>query len=150
LRPGDLLLTEALTYPGIRSAAELYRLRLKGVAMDADGLKPEALEAICREEQPAALYCMPNLQNPTGAVMPLERRQAVAAIARKYQLAVLEDDIHGFLTATQPPLTVLVPELGHYLVGTSKSLAPGLRVAFLAVPPARMAPFIATLRATNW
>src|SRR5262249_47448509 len=40
LRPGDLLLTEALTYPGIRSAAELYRLRLKGVAMDADGLKP--------------------------------------------------------------------------------------------------------------
>jgi DNA-binding transcriptional MocR family regulator len=150
LRPGDLLLTEALTYPGIRAVAELYRLRLKGVAMDEEGLRPDHLEAICREEQPSALYCMPSLQNPTGAVMSPERRHAIAGIARRYQLALLEDDIHGFLAAAQPPLSALVPELGHYLLGTSKSLAPGLRVGFLAVPPGRTAPFIATVRATNW
>ncbi|MEA2778923.1 MAG: hypothetical protein QOK29_467 [Rhodospirillaceae bacterium] len=150
LQPGDLLLCENLTYPGIRAAAELYKLRLKGVAMDEHGLKPEELETICRDEAPRALYCMPTLQNPTGIVMPPERRGAIAEILRKYQLPLIEDDTHCFLASEGPPLSARVPELAHYLLSTSKSIAPGLRVGFVAVPVGQTAPFIAALRASCW
>jgi DNA-binding transcriptional MocR family regulator len=150
LRPGDVLLTEPLTYPGIRAVAELFKLRIRSVAQDDEGILPEALESACREDSPRALYCMPTLQNPTGAIMSAERRRAIAAVLRKYRLPVIEDDIYRFLTDAPPPLSGLVPELGHYLLATSKCIAPGLRVGFLAVPDGQSAPFIAALRGTTW
>ena len=150
LKPGDLLLSESLTYPGLRSVGELFKLRLKGVAMDESGLLPEPLEEICRAEAPRAIYCMPGLQNPTGAAMPPERRQAIAAILRRYRVALIEDDIYGFLVGELPPLSATLPELGHYLVGTSKSLGPGLRIGFLVVPPGPSTDYIGVLRATTW
>ncbi len=150
LKPGDLLLSEALTYAGLRSVGELFKLRVKGVAMDEDGLIPEALEEVCRTGEPRALYCMPGLQNPTGTVMPAERRQAIAGILQRYKLALIEDDIYGFLSRDIPPLSTLVPELGHYIVGTSKSMGPGLRVGFLVVPAGPSTEYIAAMRATTW
>jgi DNA-binding transcriptional MocR family regulator len=150
LNPGDLLLSECLTYPGLRAVGELFKLRLKGVPLDDGGIVPEALEAICRAEAPRALYCMPGLQNPTGAVMPVERRRAIAEILRRYGVALIEDDIYGFLGANLPPLAALVPELGHYLVGTSKSMGPGLRIGFLVTPPGPNTAYIGVLRATTW
>ena len=150
LAPGDLLLSECLTYPGLRAVGELFKLRLKGVPLDESGIVPEALEAICRTEAPRAIYCMPGLQNPTGAVMPAERRQAIAAILRRYRVALIEDDIYGFLGAELPPLSAMMPELGHYLVGTSKSLGPGLRIGFLVTPPGPNTSYVAALRATTW
>ena len=150
LRPGDVLLTEPLTYPGIRAVAELFKLRIRSVAQDDEGILPDALDLACREDSARALYCMPTLQNPTGAVMSAERRQAIATVLRKYRLPVIEDDIYRFLTDAPPPLSAFVPELGHYLLGCSKSIAPGLRVGFLAVPEDQSAPFIAALRGTTW
>jgi DNA-binding transcriptional MocR family regulator len=150
LRPGDVLLTEPLTYPGIRAVAELFKLRIQSVAMDDDGILPEALEAACRDGAPRALYCIPTLQNPSGSIMSHERRAAIAAILRKYRLPIIEDDIYRFLVDAPPPLSAYVPELGHYLLGSSKGIAPGLRVGFLAVPQGQSAPFIAALRGTTW
>jgi DNA-binding transcriptional MocR family regulator len=150
LSPGDLLLSECLTYPGLRAVGELFKLRLKGVPLDDAGIVPEALEAICRAEAPRALYCMPGLQNPTGAVMPVERRQAIAEILRRYGVALIEDDIYGFLGSNLPPLAAAVPELGHYLVGTSKSMGPGLRIGFLVTPPGPNTAYVGVLRATTW
>jgi DNA-binding transcriptional MocR family regulator len=151
LRPGDVLLSEPLTYPGIRAAAELFKIRLRSVAQDDEGILPEALEAACRDASPRALYCMPTMQNPTGAIMSRDRREAIASVLRKYRLPVIEDDIYGFLAeGPPPPLSAFVPELGHYLLGSSKSMAPGLRVGFLAVPEGQSAPFIAALRGTTW
>jgi DNA-binding transcriptional MocR family regulator len=150
LRPGDVLLTEPLTYPGIRAAAELFKLSIRGLAQDDEGILPDALESACREDSPRALCCMPTLQNPTSAIMSQERREAIAAILRRHRLPLIEDDIYRFLTDAPPPVSALVPELGHYLLSSSKSIAPGLRVGFLAVPEGQSAPFIAALRATTW
>ena len=150
LAPGDLLLSESLTYPGLRAVGELFKLRLKGVPLDESGIVPEALEAICRSEAPRAIYCMPGLQNPTGSVMPEERRHAIAAILRRHGVALIEDDIYGFLDGGLPPLAAMMPELGHYLVGTSKSLGPGLRIGFLVTPPGPNTAYVAALRATTW
>jgi DNA-binding transcriptional MocR family regulator len=149
-KPGDLLLTESLTYSGIKATAAALNLRLRGLPMDDEGLLPDGLEAACSTERAGALFCMPNLQNPTGAIMSPARREAIAAIALKHRLPVIEDDVYGFLAGERPTLTELLPDLGHYVVGTSKSMAPGLRVGFLALPKGRDAAFLAAFRATIW
>ncbi|MGH7580014.1 MAG: PLP-dependent aminotransferase family protein, partial [Gemmatimonadales bacterium] len=128
-RPGDLVLTEQVTYTGMKAIASLLHLQLRGLPLDGDGLIPEAFEAACRECAPRALYCMPTLQNPTGRTMPLARRQTLADIAARYDVALVEDDVYGFLPQHPlPPLTALAPEHAYYVTGTSKSMAPGLRV----------------------
>ncbi|MBZ4401402.1 PLP-dependent aminotransferase family protein [Myxococcus sp. AS-1-15] len=133
-RPGDTVLCEALTYPGLKVLASRLHLRLQGVAMDAQGLVPEALEAACRGGA-KVLFCLPNLQNPTGAVMSEERRRRIAAVARKHGLSVVEDDAYGLLLDKRPPpLCALLPESGWFIAGVSKLLAPGLRIGYLAAP----------------
>jgi DNA-binding transcriptional MocR family regulator len=151
LRPGDLLLTESLTYAGVKSVAGLLHLRLAGLAVDRDGLQPEALEAACRGGRAKAVYLIPTLHNPTTAVMPLERRRQIVAIAARHGLPIIEDDVHGLLPEKRPePLAALAPDETYYLTSTSKTLAPGLRVAYV-LAPARMVPRLTdSLRATTW
>ncbi len=133
-RPGDTVLAESLTYPGLKVLANRLHLRLHGVAMDEQGLQPDALEAACRGGA-KVLFCLPNLQNPTGAVMPEERRRRIATVVRKHALTVVEDDAYGLLLDRRPPpLCTLVPEPGWFIGGVSKLLAPGLRIGYLAAP----------------
>src|SRR6266704_690025 len=95
MRAGDTLATECLTYPGMRALANLLDLRLVGLAMDADGLLPDAFESASRGGAIKAVYTMPTLHNPTTAIMPEERRRAIAQIARQYGVAIVEDDVYG-------------------------------------------------------
>jgi len=133
--PGDTVLTEELTYPGMKSLASLLHLRTLPVAMDDGGIVPAALETACRKSNPKALYCMPTLQNPTGIVWSEERRHDVLEVARRYSLTVIEDDTTGFLLEKRPPpLAALAPEDVIFLTSTSKSLGAGLRVGFLHLP----------------
>jgi DNA-binding transcriptional MocR family regulator len=151
LEPGDVLLTEALTYAGLQPVAGLLRLRLRGLAIDAFGLRPDALEEACREGGMKAVYLIPTLHNPTTAVMPEARRREIAAIARAHGLRIIEDDVHGLLATERPaPLATLAPERTYYLTSTSKTLAPGLRIAYVAAPPVDVPRLTASLRATTW
>jgi len=133
-RPGDTVLCEALTYPGLKVLAHRLHVRLHGVAMDEHGLVPDALDAACRTGA-KVLFVLPNLQNPTGCVMPEERRRRIAAVARAHGLTVIEDDAYGLLLdARPPPLRALLPESCWFIAGVSKLLAPGLRLGYLATP----------------
>jgi DNA-binding transcriptional MocR family regulator len=119
--------------------------------MDAHGLRPEALEDACREGGAKAVYLIPTVHNPTTAVMPEERRREIARIARAHGLAIVEDDVHGLLPRERPrPIAALAPERSYYLTSTSKTLAPGLRIAYVLSPPDRVARLTASLRATTW
>ncbi len=132
---GDLVLTEDLTYPGIKALAGVLGLRLQGVAMDADGLLPDAFETACRRGNPKALYCMPTIQNPTGVVMGQARRQEIAEIARLHGVAIVEDDTYAYLSEdAPPPISSLAPEISYFLTGTSKNLTAGLRIGYLLAP----------------
>ncbi len=149
--PGDTVLAEALTYAGLKQMAKMLRLRLVGVAMDENGVLPEALDRACATHAPKAFFCVPNLQNPTGGVMPDSRRHEIVDVLRRHALPVIEDDVYGFLLETPPTtLTALAPELGHYIASTSKSMVPGLRIGYLAVPPNAVARFSAPVRASMW
>ena len=151
LDPGDVLLAESLTYAGVKAAAGLLHLRLHGLAVDADGLRPDAFEEACGAGGAKALYLIPTLHNPTTAVMPEARRLEIAEIARRHGVVLIEDDVHGLLPEERPlPLAVHVPELTCYLTSTSKTLAPGLRIAYLLAPAALVPRLTASLRATTW
>lgn len=150
-KAGDTVLVEELTYAGVKSLAALFRLRLHPVAVDEQGLVPESLEDACRRGNPKLLYCMPNLHNPTGVVLPRERREQVAHLAERYDLLVLEDDASGFLLeAPPPPIAALAPERGIFVTSLSKSLAPGLRVGYLAAPAKELEKLHQTQAALTW
>jgi DNA-binding transcriptional MocR family regulator len=149
--PGDVVATESLTYTGMKTLAGLLSLRLHGVAMDEHGLRPDAFAAACRARRPKALYCVPTLQNPTTALMPVERRQEIAQVAREHGVLIVEDDVHGRLLARPVrPLSSFAPDISVYVTGTAKVLAPGLRVGFIVAPPALGPRIAAGIRGTTW
>ncbi len=149
LEPGDVLLVEELTYPGLKATANLLRLELRPVALDGDGLRPDALDDACRDGRAKALYCVPTIQNPTASVMPPDRRRAVADLVRERRLMLVEDDVHAPL-AEAPPIASLIPDRTIYLTSTSKTLAPGLRIGFVAAPAALVGRLSSAIRATVW
>ncbi|MBE0532062.1 MAG: PLP-dependent aminotransferase family protein [Rhodospirillales bacterium] len=150
-RPGDVVLAEELTYPGIIAVARLLNLRLRGVAIDGEGLRPDAFEAACRKGDAKALYCVPTYQNPTSAVMSESRRAEIANIARKYSVVVVEDDVYGFLHDNHPkPLSAFLPESAFFVSSASKSMMPALRIGFVMTPPSMTETIAETVRTTSW
>jgi len=149
VQPGDVVATEALTYPGFRALAAHLGVRLVGVAIDRDGLEPEAFEAVCRGHAPKALYCTPTMHNPTTATLPAARREAIVAIARRFGVVIIEDDAYGLLARGGPaPLATLAPDITYHVATLSKCLLPGLRIAYLVAPDgARAARLAAAIRA---
>ena len=136
---GDLIVTEQLSYPTVKTIAGQLGLRLAGLPMDDDGLIPEAFEQACRAEVPKALFCLPDLHNPTTATMPDDRRREIAAIARRYGVWIIEDDVYGFLAPNRMrPLCHYAPERSFYLTGVSKCFGPGLRVGYILCPADRV------------
>ena len=150
-RPGDLILTERLTYFGMKALTSTLGLRLEGVAMDEDGLLPDAFEFRLPPVRPRALYTVPTLHNPTTAVMPLERRQRIIEIARQYDVTIIEDDVFGFLMPdAPPPIQTLAPDITLHISSMSKSIAPGLRIGYLVAPSRLMPRLEGTMRALNY
>ncbi len=137
LKRGDKVLVEALTYPGVINLARTLGLVLIPGPTDADGMIPQALEALCDEHRPAAIYLVPSLQNPTTATLPPARREAVAKIARRFEAWIIEDDPYSLLTGAPPPaVATFAPERTIHVATLAKTLTPGLRIAYIAAPAA--------------
>ncbi|WP_428925163.1 PLP-dependent aminotransferase family protein [Marinibacterium sp. SX1] len=128
------ILVEDLSYPGFRRAAELLRADVIPVAMDGEGLIPEAVEAAARGCDAQVLCTSPEIHNPTLITTPLHRRKALAEVARKLDLQILEDDCYQMRRAVTPSYRVLAPERAWYVASLSKSLTPALRVGFGVAP----------------
>src|SRR5690606_33982714 len=110
--PGDAICVPALTYPGLKAAAEQLGVRLIPVTMDAEGPDPAALAEICGRERPQALYCVPTIHNPTTATLSLKRREEIAALARRHEITIIEDDAYGSLPRQAPtPVAALAPDI---------------------------------------
>ena len=134
-KPGDTILAEELSWPGIRSVARYLDLKLQPVAIDDDGLISEDFERACREHKPKALICTPTAQNPTVSILPVARRRRIAEIARAQDIAIIEDEVYGpLIDEPPPPLATFAPERTFYITSLSKVSAPGLRVGFVLAP----------------
>lgn len=152
LTPGDAVLADHVTYYGLRAVAQLLRLRLIGVDGDEQGMNPQAVEAACRESPTVkGIFVIPTMHNPTTVTMPMQRREAIAAVASRLGLWIIEDDVYGPLLSNRPaPIATYYPERTLYLSGTSKCLAPGLRVGFVATPPGLAPSLGEAVRAVSW
>lgn len=151
LQPGDVVATDALTYPGFKVLAEALHLELLPVPVTAQGPDLEALARLCASRKVRALYSMPTLHNPLGWVMTAAQRQQLVAIARRHELIIIEDAAYAFLAAAPPPpLHMLAPERTVYVSGLSKSVATGLRIGFVAAPADWVPAIGRAIRATAW
>jgi len=136
LRRGDTILAENLNYIGLKSLAQHQGYALHGVAMDGEGLCPDALERAARETDARVLYTVPTLHNPTARIMSMARRQAIANVARRLDLIIIEDDIYAHFARSLDicPIANFAPERTYLITGLSKAVAPGLRAGYLALP----------------
>ena len=135
-RPGDAVLCEEATYMGLKPLAQAAGYRLVGVAMDGEGLHPDALAEAAGQSGARAVYVLPTLQNPTARTMSERRRQAIAEVARRRDLAIIEDDVYGLYAGPNrpAPIAVLAPERTWFVAGLSKLVAPGLRMGAVVAP----------------
>lgn len=141
--PGSPVAVESPTYMGALSAFNPYEPEYLSIAMDEEGMIPEALEAVL-QQGPRFVYALPTFQNPSGRLMSLERRKKLVELADKYGVPIVEDDAYAELYyggQKLPTLYSLDQQMrgggeGNviYLSTFSKTLAPGLRVAYAAGP----------------
>ncbi len=150
-RPGDVVLSENITYPGARSIAAQFGLSLVGLPMDDQGIDAGAFADACKRLSPKALYLNPTLLNPTTHTISEPRRLELTEIARRFGVPIVEDDPYGLLPAdAPPPFAALAPELTWHIAGLAKCLGAGLRVAYVVVPDNRSGwTFAASLRAAT-
>jgi len=138
---GKRVAVEEVTYTGFIEQCRMLGIETVACAMDAEGLRADALREICEQgwvaERPvAAVFTMPTLHNPVGCVASLKRRREVVEVAREYELVVIEDDAYGFLHPDPQPKNYakLAPERTFYVRGLSKNFAPVVRTGFVVAP----------------
>lgn len=150
-QPGNVILTESYTYSGMLALSAQCGYRLHGVTTDAQGLVPDALDRAFTETRSRVVYCMPTLQTPTGAIMPAERRQAIAEVVRRHDAYLVEDDAYAYLLSPPlAPISSLIPERSFFVLSFAKCLAPGLRIAAMIAPESFRDRSINAMRATGW
>jgi DNA-binding transcriptional MocR family regulator len=144
-KPGEVVLTDRLTYPGLKAAAVAAGVRLVGVEGDGGGMLPGALDAACKRHVAKAVYLVPTIHNPTTITMNMARRTEIASVIRRRGLWLIEDDAYGSLDPRLAPITTLVPERSYLAASLSKCIAPGLRVSLLLAPDRAAAVVLANM-----
>jgi 2-aminoadipate transaminase len=151
---GDGVLVEAATFPYALRYFEMRNADIRPVDVDDQGLDPESLrEQLERMRadgvRPKMLYIVATFQLPTGVVTTLERRRKILELAEEYDFLILEDNIYGDLRFSGEPIPTLLAldRAGRVLQsnGFSKTVAPGLRLGWVAAP----AEFIAAAAAVR-
>ncbi|QFY07080.1 aminotransferase class I/II-fold pyridoxal phosphate-dependent enzyme [Nonomuraea phyllanthi] len=129
--PGTPVLVETPTYPGALAAARAAGLRATAVPMDRDGVRPELLAEAFAVTGARVFLCQPTLHNPTGATLPVGRREQVLQVARAAGAFVIEDDFARYLTEQAPPSLASMDRHGVvvHVKSLTKILSPSLRVA---------------------
>ena len=148
ISPGDKVIVEGPTFLATIQCFRLYGAELISAPIDADGVQTDVLEQLIAEHKPKFVYLIPTFGNPSGALLPLERRKKVLELAVKYHTLVVEDDPYGDLYFGEAPppsllaLSAQVPGSRELLVhcgSLSKVLSPGLRVGWMIAPPELLA-----------
>ncbi len=133
--PGDVILVESPTFVQSLETFQMYGARCVSVDMDEHGLDMEDLERKIRTCHPKLIYTIPTFQNPSGRTLPKDRRRAVAALAEKYDVLVLEDDPYQDLRYSgEPQLPIKSYDKTDHVIfnmSFSKNFAPGARLGYV-------------------
>ena len=152
VNPGDTVLIEAFSYAGAITRARQSGAKVIGLPLDAGGIRIDALETIltdlaARGVRPKYIYTIPTIQNPTGSILPLDRRHALIALSARFGVPIFEDECYADLlwhdVEAPPALRSLAPAQVIHIGSFSKSLAPALRLGYASADWPMLARMIA-------
>jgi 2-aminoadipate transaminase len=157
LEPGDTVILEEFTYGGALAKLQRLGINVIGAPLDEDGLRLDALARILDDLErsgvtPKYVYTIPTIQNPTGSILPLERRRELLALTRRHGVPVFEDECYADLIwdgSGPPSLYALDPQQVIHIGSFSKTLAPSLRLGYVVADPAAMSQLVACKRETD-
>ena len=134
-KPGDRIGVDDHTYPGLKTVAAMLSVQLVPIKSENYEMSPTALEYACKNDNIKGIYLIPDCHNPTASFMSVENRKVIAAMAKKYNQFIIEDASYHLLSEKPlPAIASFAPEQVIYVASLSKSLAPGLRLAYIAAP----------------
>lgn len=147
INEGDVVICEAPSFIGSLNTFRSYNAKLVGVDVESDGMNIEKLEKALKENENAKfIYTIPNFQNPSGVTMSLEKRKKLLALAKQYDVLILEDNPYGDLRYSGEDVASIksMDEDGRviYAGSFSKVISPGMRVAWCVAPKELMAKLI--------
>ncbi|HXC12177.1 MAG TPA: PLP-dependent aminotransferase family protein [Stellaceae bacterium] len=157
LNRGDTVILEEFTYGGALTKLQRLGVNVAGAPLDDDGLKIDALEQILDDLKrkgivPKFIYTIPTVQNPTGSILPVERRQALLALAKKHGVAIFEDECYADLTwSADAPAAIysMDPSQVIHVGSFSKTLSPALRLGYVVADWAVMSRLVGLKRETD-
>lgn len=148
---GGAVGTEAIGHHTLVPLATYLGLKLTALDIDDEGILPDALDAACRHDGIRAVFLQPSVIGPTAALMGEGRRAAIAAVARRHDIAIIENDVLGPLIEDRPPpVAAFAPERTLYVTSFTKTVLPGLRTGYLAVPDRMLSAVVNRHLVTNW
>jgi len=132
---GDKIGADPHTYPGLKTTASMLGIQIIPIKHEHEEMDGDALIYACKNEKIKGIYLIPDYQNPTTHRMSLTRRKALAQIAKEYNIFIIEDAAYH-LMCKHPMQAVgtFAPDQTIYIASLSKTIGPGLRVAYLSVP----------------
>ncbi|WP_185113074.1 MULTISPECIES: PLP-dependent aminotransferase family protein [Peribacillus] len=134
-QPGDRIGADQHTYPGLKTAAAMLSVQIVPIKSENGEMSPAAFEDACKHDNIKGIYLIPDFHNPTACSMSVENRKMIAAIAKKHDQFIIEDaTYHLHNEKPLPAIASFAPEQVIYIASLSKSIAPGLRLAYVAVP----------------
>ena len=149
--PGDVILTESLTDPGVLDIAQIYKLKLYGLKIDEQGIVPGTFEDACLKGIGKILYCIPTLHNPTTAIMPAGRRKAIAEIAKKNNVTIIENGTLNWLCREDyPSISSFASDISYFITSFSKCISPAIRLGIIRSSEKRINDLSFLVRAYLW
>ncbi|MCZ6636643.1 MAG: PLP-dependent aminotransferase family protein [Alphaproteobacteria bacterium] len=150
-QPGDVILTEELTYPGIKLLDQAHGIRVRGLPIDDNGLSAEAVDEACTREGARFLVCTPSVHNPTNVMMGDKRRRQLAEIAQRHDLIIIECD-NNEIPPAHPlkPLCSFAEERSFHISSAWRVSGFGIHLGFIRTPQAHAGRIATALRATTW
>ncbi|MDQ8186699.1 PLP-dependent aminotransferase family protein [Pelagicoccus sp. SDUM812002] len=153
LEPGSPIILEAPSYLAAIQVFKLFQAELHSLALDSEGICPQALDQLLEETQAPVIYLNPTFQNPSGTSYSLERRQQIAAVLDRHDTILLEDDPYRDIAYGAPPAPPIASFLKRcpwiYLTSVSKTLIPGLRLGSLTCSPELFDPLLKLKQAAD-
>jgi 2-aminoadipate transaminase len=149
---GDVIVTGKPTYLGALQAFKVYSPEVVGITVDDQGMRVDELEKALAATRPKFIYVLPNFHNPMGVTLTLERRREIVKLAAKHGVPIIEDDPYGelrFEGEDITPIVVLHKENVIYLSTFSKTLAPGIRLGWVAAPEQIVRKLVQAKQATD-
>lgn len=149
--PGAIVAAEAVSHHTLVPLSTYLGIHLEGLAVDDEGMIPEALDEACRRSPIRAVFLQPSVINPRATLMSSGRREALAEVAARHDIAIIENDILGpLVTDRPPPIAAYAPERTLYVTSFTKITVPGLRIGYLVAPDRYVAAVANRHLVLNW